>query len=158
MWKRRLVDRAPRLLSRSRDVPTRSNRTTDLDDSGGRWIRTRGFVDSNSPYRLWQAVPAMRFWWNGVVLASDGTFSATDFQIVLIDRSKGTNNGDFDIEMNYGIGGDVVSPVPDADGFQGFKLGSTTRGPVFGPFGPFDTNSAPIRYCFRGGSLRATCN
>jgi hypothetical protein len=131
---------------------------TDLDDSSGRWIRTRGFVDSNSPYRLWQAVPAMRFWWNGVVLASDGTFSATDFQIVLIDRSKGTNNGDFDIEMNYGIGGDVVPPAPDADGFQGFKLGSTTRGPVFGPFGPFDTNSAPIRYCFRGGSLRATCN
>ena len=50
-------------------------------------------------------------------------------QIVLIDRSKGTNNGDFDIEFNYGNGGaDPVPPVdtesnPNAAGFQGFKLG-----------------------------------
>lgn len=131
---------------------------TDLDDSSGRWIRTRGFVDTTLPYRLWQAVPAMRFWWNGVVLAGDGTFTPTDYQIALIDRSKGTGNGDFDIEMNYGIGGDVVPPVPNTDGFQGFKIGPAARGPKFGPFGPFDTNGAPIRYCFRGGSLRATCN
>lgn len=130
---------------------------TDLDDTSGRSVYTRGFVDTNTPYNLWQAAPAMRFWWNNVVLAGDGTFSATDFQIVLIDRSKGTNNGDFDIEMNYGNGSDAVPPVPNSDGFQGLKLGPAARGPVFGPFGPFDTSGAPIRFCFRGGSLRASC-
>ena len=130
---------------------------TDLDDSSGRWVHTRGFVDTNAPYNLWQAAPAMRFWWNNVVLAGDGTFSATDFQIVLIDRSKGTNNGDFDVEINYGNGSDAVPPVPNTDGFQGLKLGPATRGPVSGPFGPFDTSGAPIRFCFRGGSLLASC-
>lgn len=130
---------------------------TDLDDSSGRWVHTRGFVDTNAPYNLWQAAPAMRFWWNNVVLAGDATFSATNYQIVLIDRSKGTANGDFDVEINYGNGGDVVPPVPNADGFQGLKIGPAARGPVFGPFGPFDTNGAPIRFCFRGGKLRASC-
>jgi hypothetical protein len=100
----------------------------------------------------------MRFWWNGVVLAGDSTFSAFDVQIVLIDRSHGTNNGNFDIEFNYGTGGgDTVPPVPNTDGFQGFVLGPNTSGPTFGPFGPFDTNGAPIRFCFRGGKLQATC-
>lgn len=129
---------------------------TDFDDSSGRYVRTRGFVDSNSPYRLWQAKPAMRFWWNGVTLAGD--VNNFDVQVALIDRSGGTNNGNFDIEMNYGIGGDEVPPVPNAEGFQGFALGPNRSGPVFGPFGPFDTNGAPIRFCFRGGSLRVTCN
>jgi hypothetical protein len=129
---------------------------TDLDDSSGRYVRTRGFVDSNPAFRLWQAAPAMRFWWNGVTLAGD--FNSFDVQIVLIDRSSGTNNGNFDIEMNYGIGGDQVPPVPDSEGFQGFDLGPNQRGPTFGPFGPFESDGAPIRFCFRGGSLRATCN
>ena len=124
----------------------------DLEDISGRYVRTRGFVDTNEPFKLWQANPAMRFWWNGVTLAGDST--PFDVQISLIDRG----NGNFDIEMNYGIGGDVVPPVPSADGFQGFTLGPNSSGPTFGPFGPFDTDGVPIRYCFRGGSLRATCN
>ena len=132
---------------------------TDFEDSSGRYVRTRGFLDSTSPFRLWQAHPVMRFWWNGVTLAGDSTFTPFDVQINLIDRSNGTNNGNFDIELNYGTGGsDVVPPVPNTDGFQGFVLGPNTSGPTFGPFGPFDVNGAPIRYCFRGGVLRATCN
>ena len=103
----------------------------------------------------------MRFWWSGVSLAGDPTVHTFDVQIVLIDRSNGTNNGNFDIEFNYGNGGDVVPPWhrsnPNADGFQGFKLGPNSRGPTAGPFGPFDTNGAPIRFCFRGGA-RVTCN
>ena len=90
---------------------------TDFDDSSGRFARTRGFVDSAAPYRLGQAAPAMRFWWNGVTLAGDSTFSAFDVQIVLIDRSNGTNNGNFDIELNYGTGGGDRfrrSPTPRA--------------------------------------------
>lgn len=130
---------------------------TDFDDSSGRYVRTRGFLDSTEPFRLWQAHPVMRFWWNGVLLAGDSTLTAFDVQINLIDRSNGTNNGNFDIELNYGIGGDQVPPVPNTDGFQGFVLGPNTSGPTFGPFGPFDTNGAPIRFCFRGGTLRATC-
>ena len=103
----------------------------------------------------------MRFWWNGVTLAGDAT--AFDVQIALIDRSNGTNNGNFDIELNYGDGGnlipdDQVPPVPNADGFQGFVLGPNSSGPTFGPFGPFETDGSPIRFCFRGGKLRATCN
>jgi hypothetical protein len=129
---------------------------TDLDDSSGRYVRTRGFVDSNAPYRLWQAKPAMRFWWNGVTLSGD--VNNFDVQIALIDRSNGTNNGNFDIEMNYGIGGDVVPPVPNSEGFQGFVLGPNKRGPTFGPFGPFESGGAPIRFCFRDGSVRTTCN
>lgn len=129
---------------------------TDLEDINGRYVRTRGFVDANPEFRWWQAKPAMRFWWNGVTLAGDTT--GFDVQIVLIDRSDGTNNGNFDIEMNYGIGGDVVPPVPNAEGFQGFVLGPNTRGPTFGPFGPFEGTGTPIRFCFRGGSVRATCN
>jgi hypothetical protein len=139
---------------------------TDLDSTSsgfGSLIRTRGFVDFNAPYRLWQAEPAMRFWWNGVTLAGD-TLNTFDVQVTLIDRSNGTNNGNFDIELNYGSGGgEQVPPVgteanPNANGFQGFKLGPNSRGPTFGPFGPFDTTGAPIRFCFRGGQLRATCN
>lgn len=143
---------------------------TDLDSTNfGGLIRTRGFVDSiASPgqdplYKLWQTDPAMRFWWNGVTLAGD-TVNAFDVQVVLIDRSNGTNNGDFDIEFNYGNGGgDQVPPVavqnnPNANGYRRFKLGPNAKGPTFGPFGPFDTNGAPIRYCFRGGNLQATCN
>ena len=143
---------------------------TDLDSLStgfGSLIRTRGFVDqwpSNSvpPYKLWQAHPAMRFWWSGVTLAGDSV-NGFDVQIVLIDRSNGTNNGNFDLEFNYGNGSDQVPPVgtesnPNANGFQGFKLGPNARGPTFGPFGPFDTNGVPIRFCFRGGSLQATCN
>jgi len=130
----------------------------DLDGSFGRLVRTRGFVDTSEPFKLGQAAPAMRFWWNGVVLAGDSTFTPFDVQINLIDRSNGTNNGNFDIEFNYGSGGgDVVPPVPNTDGFQGFVLGSNKSGPIFGPFGPFDTDGAPIRFCFRNGALRATC-
>jgi len=136
---------------------------TDLDSNSGFLFRTRGFVDTklHVPHRLFQAVPAMRFWWSGVTLAGDG--NAFDVQIVLLDRSKGTNNGDFDIEFNYGNGsGEPVPPVAaqgntNAAGFRGFKLGPTTRGPTPGPFGPFDTDGAPIRFCFRAGKL-ATCN
>ena len=137
---------------------------TDLDSTStgfGSLIRTRGFVDSNAPYRLWQAKPAMRFWWNGVTLAGD-VVNSFDVQVVLIDRSNGTNNGNFDIELNYGVGGDQVPPLgtesnPNANGFQGFKLGPNSRGPTFGPFGPFDSDGAPIRFCFRGGT-RVSCN
>ena len=138
---------------------------TELDSTSsgfGSLNRTRGFVDFSAPYRLWQADPAMRFWWNAVTLAGD-TVNAFDVQVVLIDRSNGTNNGNFDIELNYGIGGgDQVPPVgsesnPNANGFQGFKLGPNSRGPTFGPFGPFDTSGVPIRFCFRGGK-RVTCN
>jgi hypothetical protein len=128
---------------------------TDLEDGSGRYARTRGFVDPNPEFRLGKAKPAMRFWWNGVTLAGD--INNFDVQIVLIDRSDGTNNGNFDIEMNYGTGSDIVPPVPNSEGFQGFKLGPNTGGPTFGPFGPFDTNGAPIRFCFRGGNLRASC-
>ena len=133
---------------------------TDLDGGSGRLIRTRGFVDQNppKPFRLWQTHPAMRFWWNGVTLAGDSTFTPFDVQIVLVDRSNGTNNGNFDIELNYGSGSEQVPPVPNTDGFQGFVLGPNTSGPTFGPFGPFDTDGAPIRFCFRDGKLRATCN
>ncbi|HEU4689284.1 MAG TPA: hypothetical protein VFS23_13010, partial [Vicinamibacterales bacterium] len=138
---------------------------TELDSTSagfGALRRTRGFVDTSSPYRLWQTDPAMRFWWNGVTLAGD-TFNNFDVQVVLIDRSNGTNNGNFDIELNYGSGGgDQVPPVgteanPNANGFQGFRLGPNSRGPIFGPFGPFSSDGAPIRYCFRGGNRRA-CN
>jgi hypothetical protein len=139
---------------------------TDLDSLStgfGSLTRTRGFVDPNSPYNLWQAKPATRFWWSGVTLAGDSSNSSFDVQIVLIDRSNGKNNGDFDIEFNYGSGSEQVPPVgtesnPNANGFRGFKLGPNSRGPTFGPFGPFDTNGTPIRFCFRGGSLQATCN
>jgi len=132
---------------------------TDFEDSFGRYVRTRGFIDPAEPFNLWQAHPVMRFWWNGVVLAGDSNSTSFDVQINLIDRSNGTNNGNFDIEMNYGTGGgDVVPPVPNTDGFQGFVLGPNTSGPTFGPFGPFDTDGAPIRFCFRDGKLRATCN
>lgn len=127
---------------------------TDFDDLNGSFIRTRGFVDTKSPYRMGQAVPAMRFWWNGVTLAGDGTFSPFNVQIVLLDRSGGSNNGNFDIELNYGIGGDVVPPVPNTDGFQGFSFGPNHLGPTFGPFGPFESNGAPIRFCIRGGKKR----
>lgn len=128
----------------------------DQEDGSGSFIATRGFVDVKPPFRMGQAAPAMRFWWNGVTLAGD--FNTFDVQILLIDRSKGRNNGDFDIEMNYGTGGgDQVPPIPSADGFQGLALGPFTRGPVFGPFGPFDTDGAPIRFCFRDGRLRASC-
>ncbi len=138
---------------------------TELDSTSagfGSLRRTRGFVDFSAPYRLWQADPAMRFWWNGVTLAGD-TVNTFDVQVVLIDRSNGKNNGNFDIELNYGSGGDQVPPAgtesdPNANGFQGFKLGPNTNGPTFGPFGPFDSNGAPIRYCFRDGNLRASCN
>ena len=128
---------------------------TDLDGSFGRLVRTRGFVDTSEPFKLGQAAPAMRFWWNGVVLAGDST--PFDVQINLIDRSKGTNNGNFDIELNYGNGGDQVPPVPNAEGFQGFVLGPNTSGPTFGTFGPFEADGAPIRFCFRNGALRASC-
>jgi hypothetical protein len=135
---------------------------TDLETSNFSTLtRTRGFVDTAAPYRLWQAAPAQRFWWSGVSLAGDGGVNTFDVQIVLLDRSKGKNNGDFDIEFNYGIGGDTVPPAgtesnPNAAGFQGFKLGPNSRGPVLGPFGPFDTNGAPIRFCFRNGQ-RTSC-
>lgn len=80
-----------------------------------------------------------------------------DVQIVLLDRSNGTNNGDFDIEFNYG-NGEVVPPdgagcLPGSDGFRGIRLGPNSRGPTLGPFGPFDTSGAPIRFCFRGGQI-----
>jgi hypothetical protein len=135
---------------------------TDLDSTStgfGSLTRTRGFVDTRTPYRLFQAVPAMRYWWSGVTLAGDA--NAFDVQIVLLDRSKGTNNGDFDIEFNYG-NGEQIPPVgsesnPNAAGFRGFKLGPNSRGPTAGPFGPFDTSGAPIRYCFRGGRV-VSCN
>lgn len=131
----------------------------DFDDLNGSFIRTRGFVDPKpNPYRLGQAIPAMRFWWNGVTLASDATLTPFDVQVVLLDRSNGSNNGNFDIEFNYGQGGgDAVPPIPSAEGFQGFSFGPNRSGPTFGPFGPFDTNGAPIRFCFRGGKKRA-CN
>jgi len=137
---------------------------TDLDSLAtgfGSLIRTRGFVDTKKEYRLPQAVPAMRFWWSGVTLAGDLGNNAFDVQIVLLDRSKGTNNGDFDIEFNYG-NGEQIPPVgtesnPNAAGFRGFKLGPNSRGPSTGPFGPFDTTGAPIRFCFRAGLL-ASCN
>ena len=94
------------------------------------------------------------------MLAGDAGFNTFDVQIVLLDRSKGKNNGDFDIEFNYG-NGEQVPPVgtesnPNAAGFQGFKFGPNSRGPTLGPFGPFDTTGAPIRFCFRGG-LRTGC-
>jgi hypothetical protein len=132
---------------------------SDLDGISGQLIRTRGFVDSTAPFRLGQAAPAMRFWWNGVALAGDATSTPFDVQIVLIDRSHGTNNGNFDIEMNYGSGGgDQVPHVPNTDGFRGFVIGPNTSGSTFGPFGPFDTNGAPVRFCFRDGKRQATCN
>lgn len=139
---------------------------TDLafDSSGfGSQVYTRGFVDLKAPYKLPQVVPAMRFWWNGVILADDTGLNQFDVQIVLLDRSGGRNNGNFDIELNYG-NGDQVPPVgtetnPDAiNAFQGFTLGPNSSGPTIGPFGPFDTSGAPIRFCFRGGILRETCN
>jgi hypothetical protein len=136
---------------------------TDLDSAAtgfGGLIYTRGFVDTKTPYRLPEAVPAQRFWWNAVVLAGDSGLNSFDVQVVLLDRSKGTNNGDFDIEFNYG-NGEQIPPVgtesnPNAAGFQGFKLGPNGRGPVTGPFGPFDTSGAPIRFCFRNGA-RTSC-
>ena len=134
---------------------------TDLDSSSGLLQHTRGFVDFNPPSRLWQAAPAMRYWWT-VTLAGDPALF--DVQIVLIDRSNGSNNGNFDIELNYGNGGpDPVPPLDsqsnsNANGFQGFKLGPNSNGPTTGPFGPFPTDGAPIRFCFRDGKLRATCN
>lgn len=139
---------------------------TELDSNAsgfGSLAWSRGFVDSKAPFKLWQTDPAMRFTWNAITLADDATVNFFDVQIVLIDRSNGTNNGDFDIEMNYGNGSDQVPPVgtetnPNANGFQGFKLGPNSRGPTFGPFGPFEVNGDPIRYCFRGGTLLATCS
>jgi hypothetical protein len=139
---------------------------TDLafdSSSFGSQIYTRGFVDLKEPYRLPQAVPAMRFWWNGVLLADDAGLNQFEIQIVLLDRGGSSNTGNFDIELNYG-NGDQVPAVgtesnPDAiSAFQGFSLGPNSSGPTFGPFGPFDTSGAPIRFCFRGGVLRATCN
>jgi hypothetical protein len=132
---------------------------TDLDSlsSGfGSYKFGRGFVDTVPQFRMWQAVPVMRFTWSGVTLAGDAN-CPFDVQIVLLDRSNGTSNGDFDIEFNYGQG-DVVPPegggcLSGSDGFRGLKLGPHTRGPIFGPFGPFDTSGAPIRYCFRGGLI-----
>jgi hypothetical protein len=137
---------------------------TDLDSSFsfGGLTRARGFVDTATPYRLPEAVPAQRFWWSGISLAGDGGANPFDVQIVLLDRSKGKNNGDFDIEFNYGSGGgDTVPPAgtesnPNAAGFQGFRLGPNNRGPIAGPFGPFDTDGAPIRFCFRNGE-RTSC-
>ena len=95
----------------------------------GRFVRTRGFVDHHAPYKLGQAHPAMRFWWNGVSLAGDPHLSSVDVQIVLIDRSNGTNNGNFDIELNYGIGGDEVPPSPTG-WLPGFRARAQYHGPV----------------------------
>jgi hypothetical protein len=134
---------------------------TDLDSSlGGSLIETRGFVDFNPPHRLPQAVPAMRFWWNGVDLVSEPDPNVRiDAQIVLLDRSQGNSPGDFDIEFNYGNGGPDSTPPAgiSSDGFQGFKLGPNSRGPTTGPFGPFDTQGAPIVFCFRGGHVKPNC-
>lgn len=136
---------------------------TDLDTSSGfgSLARTRGFVDFKEPHKLPQAVPAMRFWWNGILLADDATFTTFSVQIVLLDRSGGTNKGDFDIELNYGNNLDDTVPPPgtesnpNANGFQGLSLGPHLRGPTSGPF---VTDGIPVRFCFRGGKLRATCN
>jgi hypothetical protein len=126
---------------------------TDLDSfTGIGLVHARGFVDQFTPYKLWQAKPAMRYWWSGVSLVGDPS-SFIDVQIVLIDRSNGTNNGNFDIEFNYGNGEEIP-----ANGFQGFKLGPNSMGPIAGPFGPFLASGNPIRFCFRGGSLQVTCN
>jgi hypothetical protein len=104
----------------------------------------------------------MRFWWSGVTIDGDPGNppppTPFDVQIVLIDRSGGNANGNFDLELNYG-NGDQIPPagtesLPNANGFQGFKLGPNSVGPTFGPFGPFDTTGDPIRFCFRGGRLR----
>jgi hypothetical protein len=144
---------------------------TNLDLSQGSLAYTRGFVDTKASsglpkYRLPDAVPAQRFWWRGALLEGDATdgdpfLHPFDVQIVLLDRSKGTNNGDFDIEFNYGNGSDTVPPTgtesnPNAAGFQGFKLGPNSRGPILGPFGPFLESGAPIRFCFRNGQ-RTSC-
>jgi hypothetical protein len=134
---------------------------TDLAfDSGFASLsHTRGFVDFKTPYKWPQALPAMRFWWKGVNLVGD--INTFDFQIVLLDRSSGTNNGNFDIEFNYG-NGDQVPPAgtesnPNFNGFRGLKLGPNSRAPVFAPFGPFDIDGAPIRTCFREGA-KNSCN
>ena len=132
--------------------------TFDTNNFGSQ-IYTRGFVDPKAPYKLPQAVPAMRFWWNAVILADDTGLNQFEIQIVLLDRSGDTNNGNFDIELNYGNGDQVPFPGteanPDAiNAFQGFKLGPNSSGPTIGPFGPFDSSGAPIRFCFRGGNRK----
>jgi hypothetical protein len=133
---------------------------TDLDAaSSGALVVTRGFVDTRTPYRLPEAAPAMRFWWNGISVAGNGGIDTFDVQVVLIDRSKGTNNGNFDIEFNYGNGSGAVPPPtgnPNENGFQGFRFGPNSRGPTSGPFGPFDDSGTPIRFCFRAGE-RTSC-
>ena len=57
---------------------------TDLDSISGSGlaglIYTRGFVDLNAPYKLWQANPATRFWWNGVTLAGDAEHTVSTFR------------------------------------------------------------------------------
>jgi hypothetical protein len=122
---------------------------TDFEDGSGGAFYGRGFVDPKAPYLMGQALPAMRFWWKDVSLAGDATFTTFHVQVNLIDRSGGKNNGNFDVELNYGFNGEQVPPVPNADGFQGFSLGPHRAGPTFGPFGPFDSSGAPLRLWLR---------
>ena len=70
---------------------------------------------------------------------------AFDVQIVLIDRSNGTNNGNFDIEFNYGNAASRFRP-PEPNPIR-MRMASrvSSSGPIpavrqFGPFGPFDTD------------------
>jgi hypothetical protein len=132
--------------------------------SFGSLTRTRGFVDfkipNPPPARLAQAVPATRYWWNPVILASDtGEVSPFHVQIVLLDRSEGNAVGDFDIELNVGTNlGDVVpadGSLAHTPGFQGYKLGPNSGGPISEPF---LNDGVPIYICFRSGKVKASCH
>lgn len=59
-----------------------------------------GKITSTKPYSLDDAVDAIRFTWTGT--ASDGEFVAA--QVVLLNRAADGSPGDFDVELNYGLG------------------------------------------------------
>jgi len=60
----------------------------------GEW--SIGMIDTQAPYSKSEAVDAIRFTWKGSI--SDGRTITT--QVVLLNRGA----GDFDIELNYGLG------------------------------------------------------
>ena len=122
-------------------------------------MRTRGFVDQ--PVRrtgCGRRILPCGSGGAGVTLAGDLSRTRFDVQIVLIDRSNGTNNGNFDIEFNYGNGSDQIPPVgtesnPNANGFQGFKLGPNSAVRRSGRL----VLSTPTAIRFASASAAASC-
>lgn len=99
--------------------------------------------DANGEYNLAEALPAVQFRWYG----RDGSNRPFDYQMILLDLSGETGNeGDFDVEVNFGYG-QFVAPT---DGFQSLMFGPASQH-------LFTTTNAYTDFCFRSGSLTFNC-